>query len=131
MASIPVRWLLDTAILVDLLRGSKPARDWIDSLPENARTISVITAAEPLAGCRNRAEQRAVERELNRYETIWVSEDLCESALEHYKRFHLSHNIGFLDCLIAATALKNGPALSTLNLRHFLPFPDLLVKKPY
>jgi predicted nucleic acid-binding protein len=131
MLSIPVRWLLDTTILVDLLRGSKSARDWIDSLSENARTISVITAAELLAGCRNRTEQRAIERELNRYETVWVSEDISGSALEYYKRFHLSHSIGFLDCLIAATALKNGLTLSTLNLRHFLPFPDLLVKKPY
>jgi predicted nucleic acid-binding protein len=83
MVSIPVRWLLDTTILIDLLRGSKSARGWIDSLSENARAISVITAAELLAGCRNRTEQRAVERELNRYETVLLSEDISESALEH------------------------------------------------
>ncbi|MFH1375129.1 MAG: hypothetical protein ABIH35_00460 [Patescibacteria group bacterium] len=44
MATPANRWLLDTTILVDLMRGSKLARDWIDSLPESALTISVITA---------------------------------------------------------------------------------------
>lgn len=125
------RWLLDTTILVDLMRGSKLARDWIDSLPESAPTISVITAAELLAGCRNRAEQRAVERELDLYEIALVAEDISASALESYKRFHLSHNIGFLDCLIAATAIKNGLPLATLNLKHFAPFFDLQAEKPY
>jgi len=43
----------------------------------------------------------------------------------------LSHNIGFLDCLIAATAIKNGLSLATLNLKHFAPFSDLQVEKPY
>ena len=51
MATPETPWLLDTSILVDLLRGSKPARDWIDSLSESVRLISVITAAELLAGC--------------------------------------------------------------------------------
>lgn len=68
MAIAANKWLLDATILVDLMRGSEPARNWIDSLPEGACTISVITAAELLAGCRNRTEQRTVERELDHYE---------------------------------------------------------------
>lgn len=123
-------WLLDTSILVDLLRGHKPARDWIDSVPAVARSISVITAAELLAGCRNRTEQRAVERELDLYVMIWLAEDTSEMALAWYKRFRLSHGVGFLDCLIAATAARHGLHLATLNLKHF-PFPDLELERPY
>ena len=130
MATLETPWLLDTSILIDLLRGSKPARDWIDSLSENARLISVITAAELLAGCRNRTEQRAVEREIALYGLVWISEDVAQTALEFYKQFHLSHNVGFLDCLVAATALKNELRLATLNLKHF-PFPDLKSERPY
>jgi len=57
-------WLLDTSILVDVLRGYTEARDWIDSIAEAHRFKSVITAADLIAGCRNRAEQRKIEREL-------------------------------------------------------------------
>ncbi len=130
MATTEASWLLDTSILVDLLRGSKSAREWIDSLLESARAISVITAAELLAGCRNQSEQRAVERELDLYETVWVSEEISQEALEWYKRFHLSHRVGFLDCVIGATASQNGLQVATLNLKHF-PFPDLQAKRPY
>ena len=124
-------WLLDTSILVDLMRGSQSARDWIDSIPQEGRAISVITAAELLAGCRNRSEQRAVERELGNYEILWLSEEISASALEYYKQFHLSHNIAFFDCLIASTALKSELRLATLNLKHFLPFQSLQARKPY
>ncbi len=130
MATIENRWLLDTSILVDLLRGSKTARDWIDTIPETARAISVITAAELLAGCRNRPEQNAVERELDLYEIVWISGQVSQSALDWYKHFRLSHNVGFLDCLIAATASQNGLLLATLNLKHF-PFPTLQTERPY
>ncbi len=130
MATPETRWLLDTSILVDLLRGSKTARAWIDSLPETMRAISVITAAELEAGCRNRAEQHTVERELELYEIVWLSEDVSQMALELYKQFHLSHSVGFFDCLIATTALRNELRLAALNLKHF-PFPDLKSERPY
>lgn len=130
MATPDTRWLLDTSILVDVLRGYKPVRTWIDALPEDACAISVITSAELIAGCRNRTEQRAVERELELYETVWLTEEISQSAFEFYKRYHLSHNVGFLDCLIAATAIQNGLQLATLNLKHF-PFSELRVAKPY
>jgi len=80
METTETRWLLDTSILVDLLRGSKIARAWIDSIPEPARMISVITAAELIAGCRNRAEQRTVEREIDLYELVWTSEEIAQQA---------------------------------------------------
>jgi predicted nucleic acid-binding protein len=130
MATSEMKWLIDTSILVDVLRGNKSARAWIDALPEDTCAISVITSAELLAGCRNRTEQRAVERELELYATIWVSEEISQTALEFYRRFHLSHNVGFLDCLIAATARTTGLSLETLNLKHF-PFPDLKAERPY
>lgn len=124
-------WLLDTSILVDLLRGSASARRWIDSLDATDRMISVVTAAELVAGCRNQREQRAVERELALYATAWLDESISQSALDLYRRFHLSHGVGFLDCLIAATALKHGMRLASLNLKHFRAFPGLQSERPY
>jgi len=130
METTTIRWLLGTSILVDLLRGFPAARDWIDSISQPERAISVITAAELLTGCQNRSEQRVVERELSLYETVGLSEEASQTALERYKHFRLSHGVGFLDCLIAATAFHNELGLATLNLKHF-PFPDLRVERPY
>jgi len=124
-------WLLDTSVLIDVLRGHKPAQLWVDSLAPVTPFISVITAAELVAGCRNATEQRLVERELELYETLWLDEALSQTALHWYQRFRLSHNTGFLDCLIAATATQRRLTLATLNLKHFSPLPDLLATKPY
>ena len=124
-------WLLDTSILVDLLRGSASARRWIDTLDLSDRLISVITATELLAGCRNQREQRAVERELALYTTVWLDEAASQSALDLYRRFHLSHGTGFLDCLIAATATTHGLQVATLNLKHFAAFSAMQAEKPY
>jgi predicted nucleic acid-binding protein len=124
-------WLLDTSILIDMLRGQTAARSWVDSLAQSNRMISVITGAELLAGCRNRREQRAVERELNLYTIVWLDESSSQTALDLYKRFHLSAGVGFLDCLIAATAIKQGYRLATLNLKHFTALPGLQAERPY
>ncbi|MBM4087700.1 MAG: type II toxin-antitoxin system VapC family toxin [Planctomycetes bacterium] len=131
METTATKWLLDTSILVDLLRGHQPARHWIDSIPGPDRFVSVATVAELIAGCHNSAEQRVVERETALYEILWLGERASQSALEFYKRFYLSHGVGFLDCLIAATALVDGCRVATLNLRHFGPFPGLQAERPY
>jgi len=123
--------LVETSVLVDLLRGYPPARDWMDSLAPGEAAISVITAAELVAGCRNRREQRIVERELTSYQMIWDSDATSQLAWTWYRHFHLSHGMGFLDCLIGAAAYQHGLVLGTLNDRHFEPLPGLTVKHPY
>jgi predicted nucleic acid-binding protein len=124
-------YLADTAILVDLLRGYSPARAWLDSLPVSEVAVSVITAAELLAGCRNSNEQRIVEQELALYRILWLSEPISQTALEWYRLYHLSHGLGFLDCLIGATAYQHGLRLDTVNDRHFRMLPGLVVERPY
>jgi predicted nucleic acid-binding protein len=124
-------WLLDTSILIDILRGQVAARNWVDSLALPARSVSVITSAELLAGCHNQREQRAVERELNLYSIVWIDESISQTALDFYKQFHLSHGVGFLDCLIAATAMRHGLRLATLNLKHFTMLLGLQSERPY
>lgn len=123
--------LIDTNILVDLLRGQEAARRWIDQLPDEGRCISVVTAAELLAGARSAREQDIIEKELLLYRMLWLQEPISRLALDWYKRFHLSHGVGFLDCLIGATARYYDLTLATLNERHFAPLPELRVERPY
>lgn len=116
---------------MDILRGHTEARDWIDSVAEVHRFTSVVTAAELFAGCRNRAEQRKIERELRIYALVWLDEDISQDALDLYRSFHLSHGTGFHDCLIAATAMRHKYRVATLNLKHFKIFSNIRATRPY
>ena len=123
--------LLDTSIFIDFLRGNETAKVWISDFSTSELAYSVITAAELFAGCRNRREQDIVEKELALYPMIHISGVVSQTALEWYRQFHLSHGIGFLDCLIGASAQHYGLVICTLNDKHFHPLPDVKVERPY
>ena len=123
--------LIDTAILIDYLRGNRDASAWLERFPAGELIVSVVTAAELLAGCRNRREQTLIEKELSSYPMMWISSSISQTAWGWYRQFHLSHGVGFLACLIGASAYHHGIIVSTLNEKHFRPFPDLQVERPY
>ena len=123
--------LLDTSVFIDFLRGSDTANTWIGNFSTSELAYSVITAAELIAGCRNRREQDIVERELALYPMIQVSGAVSQTAFEWYRQFHLSHGVGFLDCLIGASAHHYGLIVCTLNDKHFRPLPEVRLERPY
>jgi predicted nucleic acid-binding protein len=123
--------LVDTSILVDYLRGNQAAKAWLNGFPGGELALSVISAAELLGGCRDQAEQSLVEKELALYPIVWISGAISPTALGWYRQFHLSHGVGFLDCLIGASAHHYGLIVCTLNDKHFHPFPGLPVERPY
>ena len=57
--------------------------------------------------------------------------DWFAKALEQFSKLHLSHGLGLLDALIAATALGHGSVLNTFNERHYRMFPGLTTVRPY
>ncbi len=130
MADQPTR-LLDTSIFVDYLRGNETCKEWLNKSASNDLAYSMVTAAELLAGCRNRREQDMVEKELAIYPMIQISGAISLTAWEWYRAFHLSQGIGFLDCLIGASGHHYGLIVCTLNDKHFRPLPDLQVERPY
>ena len=64
--------LLDTDIMVDLMRGHEPAIAWLDSLGAEAIGIPGLVAMELIQGCRDRMEQQQVERALRIYAVHWI-----------------------------------------------------------
>ena len=123
--------LIETTILVDVLRGTSAAIAWVTSVLPQGRWVSVITYFELLAGCRNRREQRVVAREMRLYRLLLLTEDISRTGLDWFARFHLSHGVGFLDTLIGATALRADLTIATLNTKHFGLFPGVRVERPY
>ena len=57
--------LLDSDVLIDLLRKYPPATMWFDSLNDDEElAVSGYVVMELVQGCRNKAEQDRVQREL-------------------------------------------------------------------
>jgi len=123
--------LLDTDVMVDVLRQHPPALAWLNSLGVQALGIPGLVAMELLQGCRNRAEQRRVEKVLHSYTLYWPDRVDCARAFTDFSKYHLSHNIGILDVLIAETAVGLSVRLATFNEGHYRVVPTLQAFQPY
>jgi len=123
--------LVDTDILIDVARGLDEAVAHLQAWEaEREIGISAITYMELLVGCRNKREQRAVERFVERFEVIPVSTLITEQAIELLRRYRLSHGLLIADALIAATAIMKGIPLVSKNQRDYR-FIEELTLWPY
>lgn len=121
--------LLDTAVLVDLLRAYPPASAWLAS--QGRLGVSPIVWLEIIEGAENaRAQTRAVEL-LRHFDKVEILPADFDWAIRQALRFRLSHNVDMMDCLIASTAQRLGVPIFTPNLKHFQPMIGTLAKKPY
>ena len=120
--------LIDTTVVIDLLRGYGPAHDYVlrlDAVP----AASEITRIEVLRGVRS-GERRQTERLLSTFQWFPVDEAIARRAGDLGRRTRASHRgLATADLVIAATALEHGLALATLNVRHFPMFEVL--EPPY
>jgi predicted nucleic acid-binding protein len=121
--------LLDTSVLVDVLRQHPPAKVWFANQKQPG--IPSMVWIELLQGVPNRiAEQRAL-RILSKFVRIDLTVSDVDWAIQQLSRYKLSHNIGGLDCLIASASHRLQVPLYTTNLKHFIPLLGSLAQKPY
>jgi predicted nucleic acid-binding protein len=125
--------LLDTTVLIDLLRGNTDAAEFIDTVAasETPLFVSAISAMELLVGCRNKNEVKKAQKLISSFALLHLypaeSRRAYELVLSHGK----SHGLAIPDALIAAAALVQDLELASDNLRHFRTIPDLRVRRPY
>jgi len=115
--------VLDTDVLIDLLRGRATARALLLRVTEQAiPCCSVISVAEIHAGMRvqERAPTTAL---LDSLVLLDVTRPVAELA-GHFKQRERARHLELADCLIAATAVTEAAALATGNVRHY-PMPEL------
>lgn len=116
--------LLDTNILVDLLRGHRLAREFVDGLQKKP-AISVVTLLELIAGAKSRREEGEILRFERKLGILPVTAPIARRAGEHTKHFKPAHGLDDLDAIIAATAEHHALDLATLNVKHFPMLPKL------
>lgn len=122
--------LVDTDILVDLLRQHAPAVAWFAQVQE-LPSVPGLAAMEVIQGCRNAAEVGAVQILVGPLPVVWPTEPDCQRAMENFSACHLSHGLGLIDALIGACAVGLGATLCTFNVRHYQHIPALETEQPY
>ncbi|GMR09986.1 MAG: type II toxin-antitoxin system VapC family toxin [Anaerolineae bacterium] len=122
------RYLIDTDVLVEYLRGSDRAAEFLEQL-EGELLISAITLAELFSGARGSDELDALDQFMLAFEVVPVDEPLARAGGRLRQEYHASHGVGLADALIAASATSRGAELVTFNRRHYPMVHDLMV--PY
>ena len=122
--------LLDTDVIIDVQRRHPPAMAWFASLTE-VPVVSGFVVMELMQSARNKTELTAAKRLIAPFPVAWPSQADCNLAVQLFENFHLSHRLGLIDSLIAATCIGLGITLCTFNAKHFAPVTSLLVTEPY
>ncbi len=122
--------LLDTDILVDVLRGYPPAVAWLTNYTSSI-ALPGLVAMEILQGCRNASEQQRVEQELQRLALYWPMLGDCQRAYLDFATYRLSHGVDLLDTLIGHTAVGLNEPLATFNTKHYSVITSLQTVQPY
>jgi predicted nucleic acid-binding protein len=120
--------VLDTSVLIDQLRGSEAAFEYLAGL--KARPIcSEVTRIEVIQGLRS-SERRAANRVFATVGWVPITESVARRAGELGRRWRRSHpGIGIADLAVAATAEEIDADLATQNIKHFPMFKNL--QAPY
>ena len=122
------RYLIDTDVLIEYLRGSDQAADFLEQL-QGELLISAITVAELFSGARGSDELNALDQIVLAFEVVPVDERLARSGGQLRREYHASHGVGLADALIAASAAEREAGLVTFNRRHYPMVDDLTI--PY
>jgi hypothetical protein len=123
--------LLDTDIMIDLLRKYPPALAWLASLDDEEIGLPGFVVMELIQGCKNKLEQEKIEKTLAAYSVVWPSSETCDEALSMFAQFYLSHSLGLLDALIGETAVGINLPIHTFNQKHYAPISNLKTVQPY
>lgn len=123
--------LLDTDVMIDIQRKHPAALAWYQSVPLGMLAIPGHALMELYQDAENMRQNIIVDRLTSGLPIVWPTDTEALQAVANFRVLHLSHGIGLVDTLIAATALSLGVSLCTFNLKHFRQIPGLVTEQPY
>jgi predicted nucleic acid-binding protein len=121
--------ILDTDVLIDLLRNKPNALVWFAALSVKPN-VSIVAVLEVLFGARDRFELRRIQAFLQGFPVTWCTAADFQLAMS-YARLRLANGMGILDALTAAAAIRTNQQLVTFNVKHFAGVPNLTMAQPY
>lgn len=118
--------LIDTDILIDITNNDETAKQRLTAESQNyILCVSAVTLMELIIGCRNKAEQQALNKFMTQFEVKPLTESISAQTIELVETYALSHGLLIPDALIGATALVNEIGLLSKNQRDYRFIPDL------
>ncbi|MGB5685125.1 MAG: type II toxin-antitoxin system VapC family toxin [Candidatus Electrothrix sp.] len=127
-----MRAYIDADVLIWHLRGKEQARDFLIRLRDQ-------DAYELYTGALQRAEviffmrpdeEEATELFLSQFTTEPVDQEIVDAAGALYRKWQPSHGIDVNDAILAATSIRTGGRIFTLNIKHY-PMPEVNVQKAW
>ena len=113
--------IVDTDILIDVAHDMTEATECLTNIEERSiPAVSVITQMELLVGCHDKVEQRRVERFLERFQVLKLTEQVSDTAMNLLRQHRLRHGLAIPDALIAATAITFNQPFISKNQRDYL-----------
>jgi len=122
--------MIDTSVLVDLLRGYAPASVWLKAQGKTILGVSSIATLELIRGSQNKTDLNDAVQLLSQFERVDLTSNDQQWAIEQYADKKLAHGLGMNDALIAAPAHRLELTLYTHNLKHIQPLLQT-AKRPY
>ncbi len=119
--------VVDTDIFIDLMKGVKSSRQFIES--QNDIHFSAITELELVSGkkCDDEAEKEKVLSLLSSFTKVNVDNQIALLGGEVRRKFGISAQ----DAIIAATAISLDSGLASRNKKDFSRVAGLKLKVPY
>jgi len=112
--------VIDTDIIIDAGRDVREAVDCLKKMERQSKlAVSAITQMELLTGCRDKIEVRRIERFLQRFQRLKLTEAVSDIAINLLLQYRLSHGMTIPDALIAATAIALDQFFVSKNQRDF------------
>jgi len=126
------KYLLDTTVLIDHLRGHQPVVELITGLAQAGNQLAVcsINAAELYSGLSEK-HRNIAGKLIDNLENWEVSMDIAKLAgIYRFDFARKGITLSVADCLVAAVAIVNDAVLITANARHY-PMDEIrLLEQP-
>ena len=123
--------ILDTDIVVWMLRKHLGALHFADQFGAQERYLSCVSHLELLGGCRDSQQLKDLREFIGGWftEVLPLTPAASSTAVGIMEKFASARRPGVHDVLIAATALERREPVATGNVKHFDFIPGLVVKR--
>lgn len=121
--------LCDTNILIELFKNNQLVETELREIGLGELAVSVITTAELYYGARDKRELAKIQKRLSLLQQVEIDPEISVIFLDLMSQYVLSHRLGLPDALIAATALRHGMVLYTLNEKDFKYIPGITLHR--
>jgi predicted nucleic acid-binding protein len=121
--------LLDSSVVIDVLREHPPAENWLKS--QGQLGVTRIVWLEVIEGAFNKRKQREALKLLRRFALVELTTPDMIWAVNTLIRTNLGYNVDAFDCLIASVSHRLQLPMYTTNMKHFTPLLGSLAQRPY